>query len=95
MFARVSELEVRPELLDEMNREGAEHILPALRMQDGFNGGLVLVDRQSGKVVAISLWESERAMDVTGLLLGNEGGAALAGRHFVPYFGGLNSWAAR
>lgn len=65
MFARVSELEVRPELLDEMNREGAEHILPALRMQDGFSGGLVLVDRQSGKVVAISLWESERAMDIT------------------------------
>ena len=65
MFARVSEFEARPEQLDEMNREGVEHILPALRMQDGFNGGLVLADRQSGKVLAVALWETEQAMDAT------------------------------
>jgi hypothetical protein len=65
MFARVSTLEARPEQLDEMNREGVEHILPALRMQEGFGGGLVLVDRPSGKVLVISLWESEHAMDIT------------------------------
>ena len=65
VFARVSEFEARPEQLDEMNREGVEHILPALRMQDGFNGGLVLADRQSGKVLAVALWESEQAMDAT------------------------------
>jgi hypothetical protein len=63
VFARVSEFEARPEQLDEMSREGVEHILPALRMQDGFSGGLVLVDRQSGKVLAVTLWESEQAMD--------------------------------
>ncbi len=65
MFARVSEFEALPEQLDEMHREGLEHVLPALRMQDGFNGGLVLVDRQSGKVLAVALWESEQAMDAT------------------------------
>jgi hypothetical protein len=65
VFARVSELEVRPEQLDEMNREGEEHILPALRMQAGFNGGLVLGDRKSGKVLAVALWETEQAMDAT------------------------------
>jgi hypothetical protein len=65
VFARVSEFEARPEQLDEMNREGVEHILPALRMQDGFNGGLVLADRQSGKVLAVALWETEQAMDAT------------------------------
>jgi heme-degrading monooxygenase HmoA len=65
VFARVSELEARPERLDEMHREGVEHILPALRMQEGFKGGLVLADRKSGKVVAVTLWESEQAMDVT------------------------------
>jgi len=51
--------------LDEMNREGAEHVLPALRMQDGFGGGLVLVDRSSGKVIAVTFWESEQAMEIT------------------------------
>ncbi len=65
MFARVSEFGARPERLDNMNREGVEHVLPALKMQDGFNGGLVLADRQSGKVLAVTLWESEQAMDAT------------------------------
>jgi heme-degrading monooxygenase HmoA len=65
VFARVSELEARPEQLDEMNREGVEHILPALRMQAGFNGGLVLADRKSGKVLAVTFWETEQAMDAT------------------------------
>jgi heme-degrading monooxygenase HmoA len=65
MFARVSIYEGRPEQLDEMHHEGVEHVLPALEMQDGFNGGLVLADRQSGKVLAVTLWESEQAMDAT------------------------------
>jgi heme-degrading monooxygenase HmoA len=65
VFARVSEVEARPERLDEMHREGVEHILPALKMQEGFNGGLVLADRQGGKVLVVTLWESEQAMDAT------------------------------
>ena len=65
MFARVSEFEAHPEQLDEMKREGVEHVLPALRIQEGFNGGLVLANRRSGKVLAVALWESEQAMDAT------------------------------
>ena len=65
MFARVSTYEGRPEQLDEMHHEGLEHVLPALEMQDGFSGGLVLADRQSGKVLAVTLWDSEQAMDAT------------------------------
>ena len=65
MFARVSTYEGRPEQLDEMHHEGMEHVLPALEMQDGFSGGLVLADRQSGKFVVVTLWESEQAMDST------------------------------
>lgn len=65
MFARVSEIKARPERLDAMHSEGVEHILPALRMQEGFNGGLVLADRKSGKVLAVTFWESEQAMEAT------------------------------
>jgi hypothetical protein len=65
MFARVSTYEGRPEQLDEMHHEGVEHVLPALEMQGGFSGGLVLAGRQSGKVLAVTLWESEQAMDAT------------------------------
>ena len=65
MFARVSTYEGRPEQLDEMHHEGVEHVLPALEMQDGFSGGLVLADRQSGEMLVVTLWESEQAMDAT------------------------------
>ena len=65
MFARVSTYEAHPEQLDEMNSEGVEHVLPALRKQDGFSGGLVLADRETGKVLAVTLWESEQAMEAT------------------------------
>src|SRR5215204_4757735 len=65
MFARVSTYEGRPEQLDEMHHEGIEHVLPALEMQEGFSGGLVLADRESGKMLAVTLWENEQAMDAT------------------------------
>ena len=65
MFARVSTYEGRPEQLDEMHDEGMEHVLPALEMQDGFSGGLVLADRQSGEMLVVTLWESEQALDAT------------------------------
>jgi hypothetical protein len=65
VFARVSEFQVDPERLDEMSREGVEHVLPALEMQSGFNGGLVLADRRRGRVLAVTLWESEQAMHTT------------------------------
>jgi len=65
VYARLSEFEAHPEQLDEMNREGIEHVLPALEMQEGYSGGLVLADRKSGKVLAITFWESEQTMDAT------------------------------
>ena len=65
MFARATFGEAPPERLDEMTREIVEHVLPALRIQDGFNGDLILVERGSGKVLGVTLWESEQAMDAT------------------------------
>jgi heme-degrading monooxygenase HmoA len=48
-----------------MAHEIREHVLPALRQQDGFSGFLVLVERASGKVLGLTLWESEQAMNAT------------------------------
>ena len=36
-----------------------DSILPAARQQPGFKGGLWLLDRSTGKVIAITLWETE------------------------------------
>lgn len=65
MFARISTFEGQPERVDEMSREAVEHVLPALRRQDGFGGVLAFAERQSGRVLALSLWESEGAMEAS------------------------------
>ena len=62
MFARVSTFEGDTEQVDELIRYAEERVLPALEELDGFSGILGLADRQSGKVVAVTLWESEQAM---------------------------------
>ena len=66
MFARITTIgEAPPERLDDMTHESREHVLPALRQQDGFSGALVFVERASGKVLGLTLWESEQAMNAT------------------------------
>ena len=39
-----------------------ETILPKVRGMDGFKGVLSLVDRESGKAISVTLWETEDAM---------------------------------
>jgi len=62
MHARMSTLEGSPGRLDEGVHDIREDVLPQLRQQDGFKGFLALGDRQSGKLVGITFWESEQAM---------------------------------
>ena len=65
MFARVSKYSVDSERLQQEQGEVEEHLLPALRMQPGFSGGLLLANTQKGKVLAVTLWESEQEMHAT------------------------------
>jgi heme-degrading monooxygenase HmoA len=62
MFARMFTIEGRREQLDEFARAGEEKVLPALQRFDGFEGLLVLANRQNGKILIVTLWQSEEAM---------------------------------
>jgi heme-degrading monooxygenase HmoA len=62
MFARVATYQGPPELIDEGIRIGKKQILPQARQLDGFKGVYFLVERQSGKHLTITLWESEEAI---------------------------------
>jgi len=62
MHARMTTMEGSPERLEEGLREIREDVLPQLQQQDGFKGFIVLGNRQSGKLMGFSLWESEQAM---------------------------------
>jgi heme-degrading monooxygenase HmoA len=62
MHARVSIFEGAPDEIDEALRQAREQVLPQARQMDGFKGIIALGDRQSGKTLGITLWESEEAM---------------------------------
>jgi heme-degrading monooxygenase HmoA len=62
MFARMFTIEGRREQLDEFARAGEKNVLPALQRLDGFEGLLVLGNRQNGKILIMTIWESEEAM---------------------------------
>jgi len=62
MHARMSTLEGPPDEMDEGLRQVREHVLPLLQQQDGFKGFIALGDRQSGKLIGVSFWESEQTM---------------------------------
>ena len=62
MHARVSIFEGAPDEIDEALRQAREQVLPQARQMDGFKGLIALGDRQSGKTLGITLWESEEDM---------------------------------
>jgi heme-degrading monooxygenase HmoA len=62
MHARVSIFEGSPDRIDDSLRQVREQVLPRAREMDGFKGLIALGDRQSGKTLGITLWESEEAM---------------------------------
>ena len=62
MFARVSTFQGPPDQTAEGIRVAREQILPAARLMDGFKGIYLLYDRESGKSLSITLWETEADM---------------------------------
>jgi hypothetical protein len=57
VHARMSILEGPADQVDEGMRYVREQVLPQLQQQDGFEGFVVFSDRQSGKIIGVSLGE--------------------------------------
>jgi heme-degrading monooxygenase HmoA len=62
MFARVSTFQGSLDQTAESIRVAREQILPVARLQDGFKGIFILFDRESGRSLSITLWETEEDM---------------------------------
>lgn len=62
MFARVSTFQGEPEQTAEGIRLAREQILPAARLQDGFEGIYLLFDPETGRSLSITLWATEADM---------------------------------
>jgi heme-degrading monooxygenase HmoA len=62
VYARISTFEGSPEHIDEELRHVRENVLPQIQQQEGFKGMVALADRQTGKTLGITFWESEEAL---------------------------------
>ena len=65
MHARVTTMTLDPSKIDAAAQHFREHDLPTIEAMDGFKGFTLLVDRESGRVIGTSYWESEQALRAT------------------------------
>jgi heme-degrading monooxygenase HmoA len=65
VYARLTTIEGLPDKMDDATRHVQEQTLPQLRQMDGFEGFVALGDRQSGRLLGVTFWESEEALRAT------------------------------
>jgi heme-degrading monooxygenase HmoA len=65
MFARVRITSGAPEKVDDGIRHFREVVVASYKDVAGFEGAYLLVNRKSGKVVGITLWDTEANMHAT------------------------------
>ena len=65
MHARVTTIQGSPDKMDDATSHIQEQTLPQLQKMEGFKGFIALGDRQSGKMLGVSFWESEEALRAT------------------------------
>ncbi len=59
MHARLLTVQVAPEKIDEFIQLWHHAMLPTGKEEKGWESARLLVDRQTGKAILISLWETE------------------------------------
>lgn len=62
MHARVTTLEMDPARVDEVRDQLERDDVPEFKKLDGFKGMTLLTERQTGKTIAVTFWESEDAL---------------------------------
>ncbi|MFC1978607.1 hypothetical protein ACFLVP_01315 [Chloroflexota bacterium] len=57
MFARVTAFQLKIDEVDEAVNVYKEELIPARQEGEGVSGGYLLVDRKTGKAIAVTLWD--------------------------------------
>jgi len=82
MHARVVTTQIKPESLEEAIRIWQEKVIPTLKGAKGFKSGYMTGNRQSGKGVVVTFWETEA--DATGWNISGKYQEVIA--HFARLF---------
>ena len=59
MFARITKVQIKSNTLEETEKIYRESVIPAAKVQKGYQGTYMLADRKTGKGMAFTLWDSE------------------------------------
>jgi heme-degrading monooxygenase HmoA len=62
MYARLSTLEGSPNGIEQAIASVRDEVWPGAQALDGFKGMTAFVDRATGKMMAVTLWETEEAL---------------------------------
>lgn len=70
MHARVTTAHVQPGKMDDSLAIWRDTVPPVVKAQSGFKGALFLIDRNTGKGMSVTLWETEadlKAVEASGV----------------------------
>jgi heme-degrading monooxygenase HmoA len=65
MYARSTTIMANPQMLDAGMAHMRDETMPALKTMPGFIGMSMLADRESGRVIVTTSWDSEEAMNAS------------------------------
>jgi hypothetical protein len=65
VVSRVNVLETAPDRIGDIARVVREVVHPGISSEAGYVGYIVLGDRESGKALGVTLWESEEAREAS------------------------------
>lgn len=65
MFARLTILQMAPPRVDAARDQLEEQIVAALKQQEGFVRFQLLVDRNTGRAIGLSWWETAETMEAS------------------------------
>ncbi len=62
MFTRINTIKGKPERVDEVSRYYRDQVIPEFKKMHGFKKAYFLADRKTGRLIAITMWETEKDM---------------------------------
>jgi quinol monooxygenase YgiN len=65
VVSRVNFLEAERERIGDVARAVREIVHPGIREEDGYVGYIVLGDRETGRAIGVTLWESQEAREAS------------------------------